>query len=281
MAKADVELIKEIVADVKAGKLHLPSPPEFAQSLHKAIEEERRDISYISRIIQYDPGLTTRIIGIANSPLFRGSKTIESCHAAVTRIGLSATRQYVFAFTMNNAFSAKNHLVKEKMDAIWEKSRRVAVLSFILADITPGMDKHRALMAGLIHNIGSMPVLIYADKYNEILSSPDRLNALLKHVDGKLGTFVLKRWKFDDELARIPVEIDNWYRDPSENPDYADIVNIACAYDAIGKPDFSDVPKLVDLPSFKKLPLSKQGPEGCVETLEEAEMEMGVVMALL
>lgn len=281
MKDVDVKLINQIASDVKSGKLRLPSPPEFAQNLHEAIADERRDISYVARIIQYDPGLTTRIIEIANSPLFRGKNEVVSCQSAVTRIGMMTTRHYVYAFTLNNAFKSKNEFVNNKIREAWDDSRKIAILSFIIAEKISGMDPHRALMAGLVHNIGALPLLLYAEKSPSLLNDPSRLTMLIDKVNAKLGTFVLTKWKFDKELSSIPSEIDDWCRDPKPDADYADIVNIARIYNAVGKPEFSEIPKMKDLPSFKKMPFSDKGPEACIETLKDAEMEMSVVMALL
>lgn len=281
MNRIDTELINRILADAKSGSLHLPSPPEFAQELHAAIEDDRRDNSYVARIIQYDPGLTTRIIDVANSALYRGQQKVTNCKEAVMRIGMQNTRQLVLAFTLSNAFTPNSEIVRRHMNKVWDMSREIAVLSFIIAGKATHMDPHRALMAGVIHNIGELPVLQYINDYREILDSPQRLTHMLNTLKGVLGSFVLRAWKFDEELAQLPKEIQNWLRDPAPEPDYADLVNIARSYHSIGKPSVSNTPKLHELPAFKKLPLYDLGPKDCIQTLQEAEMEMDVVKALL
>ncbi len=281
MKRIDTELINKILVDAKSGNLHLPSPPEFAQELHTAIEDDRRDNSYVARIIQYDPGLTTRIINIANSALYRGKKKVTHCKEAVTRIGMHNIRQLILSFTLANSFKPNSEIVRKHMNYVWDTSREIAVLSFILADKSARMDPHRALMAGLIHNIGELPVLQYTNDYREIFDNPERLTNMTNTLKGVLGNFVLRSWKFDDELAILPKEIDNWMRDPAPEPDYADLVNVARCYHSMGKPSSSNRPKLYELPAFKKLPLSDLSPKECIQTLKDAEMEMDVVKALL
>lgn len=281
MKRIDTELINKILADAKSGNLNLPSPPEFAQELHAAIEDERRDNAYVARIIQYDPGLATRVIEVANSTLYRGKDKVTHCKEAVTRIGMKNTRQLVLAFTLKNAFSPNSETLRRHMNKVWDMSRQIAVLSFILAGKATRMDPNRALMAGIIHNLGELPVLQYLNDYSEILDSPQRLTHLTNTLKGALGNFILRAWQFDHELASLPKEIDNWMRDPAPEPDYADLVNVARAYHAIGKPSASNTPKLYELPAFKKLPLCDLGPKECIQTLKDAEMEMAVVKALL
>lgn len=281
MKRIDTELINKILADAKSGNLRLPSPPEFAQELHAAIKDDRRDNSYVARIIQYDPGLTTRIIKIANSPVYRGKDKVTQCKEAVTRIGMQNTRQLVLAFTLANAFTPNSEIIRKHMNNVWDVSREIAVLSFIIAGKATRMDPHRALMAGLIHNIGELPVLQYINDYREIFDNPERLTNMTNTLKGVLGNFVLRSWGFDDELALLPKEVDDWMRDPAPEPDYADLVNVARSYHSIGKPSSNNRPKLYELPAFKKLPLSDLSPQECIQTLKDAEMEMDVVKALL
>ena len=284
MKQSDADFVQRILKDAKSGKLQLPSPPEFAQDLHTAIEDESRDAAYVARIIQYDPGLTTRVIQVANSALYRGHKKVTSCKEAVTRIGMSTMRHLIFTFTLNNAFSAKSSQVKALMSHVWALSRETAVMCFIIASKTPGMDPHRALMAGLIHNVGKLPFLQYVDEYSSIIESEKRMQFMLEKLKGPLGDFVLRSWKFDDELAAVPTAACDWMRDPAPIADYADVVNIARAYINVGKPpepNQSAFPKLFELPAFKKIPLCQLGPDECMQTLADAELEMGVVKALL
>lgn len=281
MTDADVELIQQILANIKSGKLQLPSPPEFAQDLHKAIEEESRDTAYVARIIQYDPGLATRIIQVANSALFRGRSQVTSCKEAVTRIGLRTLKQLVLSFTLGNAFAARNSRVKSLMAECWEFSREVAVMSFIIASKTPGIDPHRALMAGLLHNVGELPVLQYVDGFPELLEPPSRLSNMTDKLRGPLGTLVLRSWKFDNELASVPTDIGDRLRDSGQAPDYVDIVTIALEFIGLEKGIDTGQPRLFELPAFRKLPLSQLGPEECLQTLQDAGLELGVVKALL
>jgi len=281
MGDSDVELIQRILADAKSGQLQLPSPPEFAQELHTAIEEESRDTAYVARIIQYDPGLSTRIIQVANSALFRGRSKVTSCKEAVTRIGLMTLKQLVLSFTLGNAFKAENSRVKTLMTECWDYGREVAVMSFIVAIRTPGTDPHRALMAGLMHNIGELAVLQYVDDYPDLLDSAPALLKMREKLRAPLGTLILRSWKFDHELAAIPTEVGNWMRDVGTENDYADIVNIARAFISLDKGAGADHPPLFELPAFKKNALCQLGPEECLQTLKDAGAELGVVKALL
>ena len=45
------------------------------------------------------------------------------------------------------------------METLWQHSAYVAALSFVLGRETPGIDPEQALLAGLIHDIGSVAAI--------------------------------------------------------------------------------------------------------------------------
>ena len=278
---ADLTLIQQILADAKSGKLILPSPPDWLLKVSSAIQSDRRDCTYIARLIQLDPALAARIIQVANSSLYRGASTISDCQHALMRMGLHTARNLVYVFALRQGFKPKSAIIGKRMQAVWDHSRRVAAISAVLARHRRGLDPNRALLAGLVHDIGIFPILQYVDQLPELRQDQERLEHILCRLRSTLGTFVLKQWKFDEELCRIPGEAENWLRDTGHPADYADLVVVAHAHSSFGGAQRYSGPPLLELPAFQKLGLSKQGPEASIQVLEDAKMEIDTVMALL
>jgi len=84
----ELALIQRIIADAKSGRLQLPSLPDLAFKVRTAVNDPRRSVADIARLIQFDPALAARLIQIANSPLYRGIKKFDNCHSAITRMGI-------------------------------------------------------------------------------------------------------------------------------------------------------------------------------------------------
>jgi len=107
------------------------------------------------------------------------------------------------------------------------------------------------------------------------------VDEIIARLRSTLGTFVLKQWKFDEELTQIPAEAENWTRNPGPELDYADLVVIAHAQSFFGGDRQYSGPLITELPAFGKLWLSRLGPEASIKVLAEAQMEIDTVIALL
>lgn len=277
----DLRLIQGILADAKSGRLTLPSPPDWVLKVNSAIQGEQRDATYIARLIQLDPALVARLIQVANSPIYRGTSEISDCRGALMRVGLRSARNLVYVYALKQGFQPKSAMLAQRMEQVWSHSRRVAAISSVLARNSRGMDPNRAMLAGLIHDIGILPILQRVDQQADIAKDRVRLDHIIERLRAPLGTFVLKQWNFDAELTKIPGAAEDWLRDPGAKLDYADLVLIAHVHSGFGDGHAYDGPPLPELPAFRKMWLHDQGPEASLQLLEDAQMEIDSVVALL
>lgn len=280
-ADADLALLQRIVADVKSGRLRLPSLPDIALRIRAAANDPRRSSADVARVVQFDPALATRLIQIANSPLYRGATKFDNCHSAITRIGLGAVRNLVTGFVLHNLFEARTPLLRERLRLTWQHSCRVAAISSVLARLTPGLDPDRALLAGLIHDIGVLPLLRYIETETGAAGlDPVRLDTLTARLRAALGTFVLKTWQFEPDLACVPAQAEDYARDSGARADYGDVVLIAHVHSQFGHGGYAG-PPLPELPAFRKLTLHRLGPGCSLELLEQSQQEIAQVLHIL
>ncbi|WP_297526793.1 HDOD domain-containing protein [Thiohalobacter sp.] len=271
--------LETLVREVKEGRLALPSLPDIALRVRKAVQDPKRSASDVARMVQMDPALAARLVQVVNSPLYRGARPIDNCHTAITRLGLKATRNLVVSFTLRNLFQPETRWIADRLKHTWRHSCRVAAIASVLSRVTPGIDPDRALLAGLVHDIGELPVLVHLEQGAIDLPRAET-EALLARLRGALGTFVLKAWKFEPDLAEVPKQVENWKRSVPGAADYVDVVQVAhvhaCFGDASGK-----APPLPELAAFAKLPLSKLGPDASVELLAQSAQEINEVIRIL
>lgn len=275
----DLALIQRIIGDAKNGQLRLPSLPDLAHKVRTAVNDPRRSAGDIARLVQFDPALAARLIQIANSPLYRGNKKFDNCHSAITRMGMAAARNMVVSFTMRNLFQARTPVLRERLQQTWQHSCRVAAISSVLARLTPGLDPDRALLAGLVHDIGILPLLQYIETM-QIHLEPGRLENMVGRLRGALGSFVLKTWQFDQDIANIPAQAEDWDRVSTDAIDYGDIVQVAHVHSQFGHGGYSG-PPLTELKAFKKLSISKLGPGYSLELLAQSQQEINEVLSIL
>ena len=109
------ELCFRLYQDLNADQLVLPSLPDVAMKIRKAVEDEVSDAKRIAALIQADPAITAKLIRTANSPLYRGREPFTTCSAAVVRLGINATHKLVTSFAMGELFKVKSKILQKRM----------------------------------------------------------------------------------------------------------------------------------------------------------------------
>jgi HD-like signal output (HDOD) protein len=278
---AENKIYVEFYDNLQRGECILPGIPNIAFQVRKAVADTNTGAADISRIIQVDPALTARIIRVANSAAFSGQFPIVNCLDAVTRLGLERTRDLVTSFVMKDLFHSKSQLLKTRMMMLWKHSRRVAAICYVFARRTTHLDPDRALLAGLLHDIGAIPILGLAHKYPEIENSPQLLEQVINSLQDELGAMVLRKWGFQSELVQAALHAEHWLRDHKGPPDFSDIVIAAQIHAYVGLKNGYNLPPLYMIPAHHKLALEKLGPEFSFAILEEAREEIEAVEQLL
>jgi HD-like signal output (HDOD) protein len=281
---AEREIHAQIVQDFRSGRLVLPSLPEVLLRIREILMDDGRSMSDIGRAVQLDQGLAGRLVQIANSPLFRTADPIDSCQSAITRLGLTATRNLATSLALKGAYRGGTPQSARLFNQAWLESCRVAAFSQVLASVTPGLRSDRAMLAGLIHNIGVIPLLRYLERSPALIADRAMVERYLRRFQGWLGTAMLRHWQFDEDLQAIPGALEDWHYDSgTPRPGYVDIVLVARAHSLLGQPAAADfTPEMLGrMPAFRKLPVHRLGPGGSLEVIEESRREVERIIGLL
>lgn len=274
------QLFDDIYRDLKDDILVIPSLPELALRIRRAIEKDET-AEKIALIVQTNPAVTAKLIKVANSPLYHGLGPATDCASAIVRLGTDTTRFLVVSLTLQEVFRTNTPQLHKRMVALWQHSTQVAALSFVLAQATPGFDPERALLAGLVHDIGVGPILAYAANYPEVVSDPERLDLIVGQLKGPIGSRILRKWDFTEDLITTARDAENWYRDPGPKADYCDIVLIAQLHSFVGAAQSQALPRIDEVPAFSKLALGKLSPKFSLEILDEAKDRINEARKLL
>ncbi len=282
MAHPATAMLAQISQAYKNNQIMLPDLPEVAIRIRQAIRNENVNLHEVSKLIQMDPAITSRLVQIANSPLYRGNSPIEDCRSVISRLGLKTTQSIVSCLVMQNVFACADQQIRQQVRKIWLHSCRVAAFSYVLARVTPGVNEDKAMLAGLIHDIGVLPILYYAAQHPQLLNQPKLLQAIIDKMRGLLGKAILKKWKFEEALTSIPEDAENWLRQHEGSFDYSDIVILAQRHSFFGEAaSAKDLPALAEIPAFQRHALFQLGPDASLEIIDEAAEEIAAIMRLL
>jgi HD-like signal output (HDOD) protein len=255
-----------------------PSFPEIAFKLRTAIQNDC-GIDEIVKIVHLDLVISAKLINAANSVMYRSVSPVSSCFDAIKRIGLRSTCHMVTAFSMNKLFCCQNPSIHQLIQCCWLQSIKVSSISHTLAQLTQYVDPEEALIAGLLHNIGTLPILTFADRLQGYSFQSADLDLCINEIQGQIGTIVLENWGFSRNLSQVPLQSTNWFTSLTEDLNLNDIVLLA-KYHALleSPPGNTELPLLITLPAFQKLNNRSLTPEMSLQILDDAKQQIAETM---
>lgn len=271
----------QLFQDITSGNVNLPSLPDVAQRIQQAFSQTSINAEAISRIIQSDPAITAKLIMVANSAFYQGQAQIDTLQQAIVRIGLETTRKQVIIYVVKELFKATTADITAKMQSLWKHSRRVAAFSRILARQTGLFDPEQAQLAGLVHDLGEIAILQYAQQNPDSYDSDEKLMHAIRNLRPQITSMLLHKWNFTDELIVVGEESEDWFRNPNDTPDLCDLVLVAQYHSFIGTPESKQLPPISKLPAFAKLGLKTDQPAEIMSFMKESKAEVEIIERLL
>ncbi|GKS04407.1 HDOD domain-containing protein [Pseudomonas syringae pv. theae] len=255
MSKMADEVQRNLIKAIDRDALFLPTLPEVALRIRIAAEDTEISILDLSKVIGSDTALSARLIKVANSPLLRPNFEVSDVNTAIRRLGVNYTCNLAIGLVVEQMFHAKSPVIEQKMRDIWKQSLQVAGISYTLCQNYTNLKPDQATLAGLIHLIGILPILTYAEDHYELLADPISLNHVIDSIHPVIGERLLRSWDFPEPLACVPGQFQNFAR-VSRSPDYIDLVQIATVHVHKNTDHPFSLIEMVDLPAYSQLRLS-------------------------
>lgn len=276
------DIKRNFEADLKTNNLTLPSFPEVAIRIKHLLDEPDVSVKDIADVLNNDPAMTVKLLKTCNSALYRTAAEVTSNRDAIVRLGFDTTRQLITIFALKELFQSKNKLLQQKIQELWLHSREVASIAYVLAKITPGMNPEEAMLAGLIQNIGVIPVLNYIGCYPDFMKLDYKVDEITDSLKSDIGAQVLDSWGFAPELVDVARHCENWlYKSPGDKATYTDITVVANIHSYLGKNKHPVFPPFDQIPSFRKLGESGLTPKESQEVLHQSRQQLNDLQALL
>jgi HD-like signal output (HDOD) protein len=277
MSKLAEKVQKELIQAIDNDELVLPTLPEVALKVREAAEDPDISIPQLSKVIGNDAALTARIIKVVNSPLLRTNKEITDLQMAVGRLGINYTCNLATGLAMEQMFQATSDVVDRKMREVWNKSTEIAGICHVLCKHYTRLLPDQATLAGLVHQIGVLPILTYAEDHSELLADSISLNHVIEQIHPIIGDKILRAWEFPELIAMVPGQYLDFTRD-SAKVDYVDIVQVATLQSYLGSEHPFTQLDWSQIPAFHKLGLD---PNQNLNDDEDLSAAMEAAMGML
>jgi HD-like signal output (HDOD) protein len=191
-----LEIIAELAASARAGKVIFPTTAEMALKIQKLLDDPDCSVDQLSRLVQADPMLAARVVAMANSAVYRRSgHTVENVKTALSRIGFKTLRVLAASVVVRQmegmAKTPEHHRMARQL---WERTAHIAALAHVIARRVTHQDPDTAFFAGIVHEVGGFFLIARAGDYPGLLEGEE--GSLVAWDEGgsvEVGRAVLQR----------------------------------------------------------------------------------------
>jgi putative nucleotidyltransferase with HDIG domain len=270
--------VTELAQEVSTGKVELPSFPDIAVRVRKALGDEQVSNEQIARLVGSDPGLAARVFTLANSAaLNRGGRNVSDLKMAVNRIGHHNVRTAAVSFAIAQLRRAAElkHISKE-LEALWQESTMVAALAYAVA-ARSRVNADESMLAGLLHNVGKIYILARANRHGNLFKDPTELSQVLRDWHANIGKAIVENWGFPEHISEAIGEHENIDR-PAGHPDVTDVLTVAVMMSAFVGHEADLELNMQGVKAFWRLGLDNQK---CVHVMRDCREEINALRSAL
>lgn len=189
---------------------NLPSEPSLLVELLNLCHNDNANFEMFSTAIRKDISLTAKILQVANSPAYRQWNKITDIRRMLIVLGMTNVRNIVTTCAIQQFFAKFTKEFSKNVQLTWLRSLVCANLAKRLAQLT-GYDKPgEAFLAGLLHQVGILLLLLNRPKeylpllsryYQETEDFRTLEQDTLKVDHCELGAALIDSWELDSFIS--------------------------------------------------------------------------------
>lgn len=273
-------LFTKIYRDIINDQVSLIRLPDVVNRLRKALSDQDITIDTLARVIQTDVGASAYLLNIANSPAYRTRVKASDIQSAIRMMGIPNFSNLITVYAVRSMVNSKDPTALKFMKSHWQRSAYRAAIANAIAKLTNGVNPDKALLAGLLQNVGALPILtrLQSDQMEGL--SADEIDLALETYAGKVGVVLAQKWELDEEFKAVIKNARNLAYDGGDKTDLVDVVNIAQLLSQIGDPG-TKWPRLEETPCLMKFGEDGLTMETSLSLLKQAQEDINEIKQVL
>lgn len=215
--------------------------PAMSQTTIQAMKLSRDDNASIQdfvALVRKDGAITSLLMKVANSPVFRGSAHVDTIDRAVARLGMGQCTNLILAAGMRGSFQHKDPIVQRRCELLWQHC-------FFTASIASKLNMHMRLglggeefTCGLLHDMGRLVMTVvdpaaasWADPidFDEGPDTADREHRAIGTDHLELGAQFAAR----QHMPETVLECIQYHHDPELAPKHGRLVDLVSLADTL------------------------------------------------
>ena len=223
------EFVAQLCEELDENKLDLPTFPDVALRVKRALADPDISADQIARVVGSDPVFSARLLKVANSALMNSAGAqIKELRLAIMRLGFNMAYNIAVSIAVEQLMkSCKADRLHAYFRDLRHHSVRVAAYAYVIARRFTTINPDEAMLAGLLHDIGKYYILTKSEDHPELLGAPDALGAILRDWHTAVGRSILEAWNFSDGIAMAADEHESLDRMHVGPADLTDVVLVA------------------------------------------------------
>jgi HD-like signal output (HDOD) protein len=280
VAQAIEQFTQGITTELAGDSLELPSYPEIALRVRKALGNVDIAVEDVVRMVSAEPSLAVRLLQLANSVALNPSgQRITVLRLAISRIGFNLARSATIAFAMSqmrraDAWRGLEHRFRE----LWNDSAGLAAMSHAVAKRSRGVNADQALFAGMLHAVGKLFVLTRISRYPVLMNSPTLYHDIERAWQARVSSAILTRWEVGADIVAAASDYESAAQARAGQGDLRDVLFAARYISTLPMAAPVPDPEVFSAPPFQRLGLD---PGACGEVLGASAAEIASLRAAL
>ena len=183
--------------------------PSIINEIMDVISRKNSSASDLTKIIESDPALTTRILTVANSAYYGFVKKISTISHAVVVLGFKEIQNIALGMSVLQMFNRKG---SEFSEQLWRHSFSVGVGTKMIAQYLNLKIDGKYFVGGLLHDVGKIFISQYmTDTFSNLLDALEgegnnySYHAVEKRIFGithaEVGEILLNSWMFPPDVV--------------------------------------------------------------------------------
>lgn len=166
----------------------LPSPPQTLLKLLALCQSDDVGMAELSGLISQDPAMAAKVLSVAHSAAYHraDAQSLTLLQAAST-LGTSLIKVLVISESVLQTFNAFTQNGGTDLRYFWKHSLSVALIARELALRQDDANAEDAYLAGLLHDVGRLALLVVAPEINHVLFNEPDSDTLCEQEQLRLG----------------------------------------------------------------------------------------------
>lgn len=188
-------------------RFEFPPFPAVATQLVSELNNSEVRVPKIVKLIESEPTIASKVLQLANSPLYGAARPIRSIDHAIVLVGFRAVSQLSLTIATGTVFKRDSLAYADAQQETYRQSLAIATVARSIAKQSRIANPDEAFLAAVMQDIGKLVLLEAAGSdYVQILSDSDSINTTPQEYEAfgtthaELGKICADKWGLDNSI---------------------------------------------------------------------------------